>query len=65
MAWRPTQEEIKALSEDSGQGVLTCKKILEKEYLLNDIANLYAYIGEHEFDSHVVEILNRIVRRIP
>lgn len=57
----PSKEEIYALQEDSGEGVLFCKRELQRKYALEAVQSL-PETGNADFDKEIKEILEYLVK---
>lgn len=57
----PSKEEIYALRDDSGEGVLFCKRELQRKYALEAVLSL-PKTGNDAFDKEVREILEYLVK---
>lgn len=67
----PTVEEVKALREETGEGMVACKKILEQKYaeeekseMFDEVRKLY-YMDkkDSEYDEKLRDILLYLVRK--
>jgi translation elongation factor EF-Ts len=67
----PTIEEVKALQQETGEGMMACKKILEQRYaqeekseMFDEVRKLY-YMDkkDSEYDEKLRDILSYLVRK--
>lgn len=67
----PTIEEVKALQQETGEGMMACKKILEQRYaeeeksgMFHEVRKMY-YMDkkDSEYDEKLCDILTYLVRK--
>ncbi len=72
----PTIEEVRALQQETGEGMMACKKILEQKYaaeekeqLVKDVQEIKWMLDSWTYDakdvlSEIVSVLEKVVRRL-
>lgn len=70
----PTIEEVRALQQETGEGMMACKKILEKKYaaeekeeMIKDVQEIkwmLRYGETRDILEDVIKVLEKVVRRI-
>lgn len=70
----PTIEEVRALQQETGEGMMACKKILEQRYaaeekeeMIKDVQEIkwmLRYGETRDILEEVIEVLDKVVRRI-
>ena len=56
----PSKEEIYALRDESGEGIIFCKRELQRKCVLEAVQNL-PETGYKDFDKEIKEILEYLV----
>lgn len=72
----PTIEEVRALQQETGEGMMACKKILEQRYaadekeeMIRDVQEIKWMLDSWTYESkdvlaEIVSVLDKVVRRI-
>lgn len=70
----PTTEEVRALQQETGEGMMACKKIIEQRYaaeekeeLIKDVQEIkwmLRYGETRDILEEVTKVLDKVVRRI-
>lgn len=65
----PTIEEVRALQQETGEGMMACKKILEQRYAAEEKAEMLEKVRDLSFTDRqterlVKELLMYLVRKV-
>lgn len=59
-----TAEDVRKLREETGEGLMACKKILEERYAAEEKQDILSLIWACDVDSDLRKILEYLVRRV-
>lgn len=59
----PTIEEVRALREETGEGMMACKKILEQRYAEREKQEMSIKLWSCDIDNDLRQILEYLIRK--
>lgn len=59
----PTIEEVRALQQETGEGMMACKKVLEQRYAEEEKKEMISNLWACDIDSDLRKILEYLIRK--
>ena len=59
----PTIEEVRALQQETGEGMMACKKILEQRYAEEEKKEILSLLCKLDINEDLLKVLGYLVRK--